>query len=188
MNFPIRINTPITRGVSTRLKMGERVLISGKILAARDAAHKRMIEALERGDELPISLNNAIIYYVGPTPAQPGLAVGSAGPTTSGRMDAYVPKLLECGLLGMIGKGDRSDQVIAAMMKNEAVYFSATGGAGALLAKHIKKYTVLAYPELGAEALAELEVKDFPVLVAIDSDGNNIYRAGPLSYARKIAF
>ena len=188
MNLPIRINTPISRGVSTRLKAGDRVLISGRIFAARDAAHKRMIEALECGEELPVPLHNEIIYYVGPTPAQPGLAVGSAGPTTSARMDAYVPKLLEYGLLGMIGKGDRSDLVIEAMKKNDAVYFAATGGAGALLAKHIKKYTVLAYPELGAEALAELEVEDFPVIVAIDSEGKNIYRTGPLNYARQIEF
>jgi len=175
----------MTRGVSTRLKMGDRVLISGRIIAARDAAHKKILEALERGEALPVELRGETIYYVGPTPAQPGLVVGSAGPTTAGRMDVYTPTLLEHGLLGMIGKGDRSEAVIEAMKKNGSVYFAATGGAGALLAKHIKKYTVLAYSELGPEALAELEVENFPVLVAIDSEGNNIYRSGPVNYVDK---
>lgn len=184
MNSPIRIHTPMTRGVCARFRAGDRVLISGRIIAARDAAHKKMLDALARGEDLPVSLRGEVIYYVGPTPPLPGQAVGSAGPTTAGRMDAYTPALLEHGLLGMIGKGDRSDAVIRAIRENGAVYLAATGGAGALLAKHIKKYTVLAYPELGPEALAELEVENFPAIVAIDCEGNDLYRSGPGEYAR----
>lgn len=182
MPHPIRIQTPISKAVCSRLKAGDRVLISGKLIAARDAAHKNIIETLKRGESLPVRLQGEIIYYVGPSPAMPGHAVGSAGPTTSGRVDVYTPTILEHGLLGMIGKGDRSDAVVEAIKKHGAVYFAATGGAGALLARQIKSYTVLAYPELGAEALAEFVVEDFPVIVAIDCEGSNIYRTGPLLY------
>ena len=184
----IEISVPVTREMTSKLKAGDQVLLSGQIIAARDAAHKRMTEALQRGDALPVCLRGQVIYYVGPTPALPGRVVGSAGPTTAARMDTYTPALLEHGLLGMIGKGDRSDTVIEALKRNNAVYFAATGGAGALLAAHIKRYTVLAYPELGPEALAELEVENFPVTVAIDCTGNNLYRTGPLLYRRALDF
>ena len=180
----IKISAPVTHEIISELKAGDEVLLSGRIIAARDAAHKRMADALKQGESLPVCLTGQVIYYVGPTPALPGRAVGAAGPTTSSRMDVYTPSLLEQGLLGMIGKGDRSDAVIEAIRSRKAVYFAATGGAGALLATHIKRYTVLAYPELGPEALAVLEVENFPVIVAIDSLGNNLYRTGPLLYRR----
>ena len=184
MKQPIRIFTPLSQEICANLKAGDRVLICGKIFAARDAAHKKMIEALSQGKELPLNLQGQIIYYVGPTPLRPdlaarGMAVGSAGPTTAGRMDRYTPTLLNLGMMGMIAKGDRSDEVIKSMQTHGVVYFAATGGAGALLARCIKAYKVLAYPELGPEALAELVVEDFPVIVAIDSRGNNLYRAMP---------
>lgn len=187
MNSPIKIYTPLTKELCAALKAGDRVLISGKVFAARDAAHKKMLEALNCGEELPVNLQGQIIYYVGPTPLHPhmalkGMAVGSAGPTTAGRMDKYTPTLLNLGMLGMIAKGDRSDEVIKAMQAHGAVYFAATGGAGALLARCIKSYKVRAYPELGPEALAELEVEDFPAIVAIDSCGNNLYASGPLEF------
>lgn len=187
---PIRLTTPLTRDVTRILKSGDSVLITGRILAARDAAHKRLVETLERGEPLPPALmdagglENQIIYYVGPSPAKPDQPIGSAGPTTGGRMDPYTPALLELGLTGIIAKGGRSPQVLEAMRHHEAVYFAATGGAGALLARQIKRYTVLAYPELGPEALAELWVEDFPVIVINDCHGGNLYEEGMREYAR----
>lgn len=184
MSEKIRINTPLTEEQSRKLKAGDSVLISGKIYSARDAAHKAMTEALARGEELPIDWTNKIVYYLGPTPAKPGNPIGSAGPTTSGRMDAYTPTMLDQGIKGMIGKGTRKPEVIESMKKNGTVYFVAVGGAAALISKCIKKYTVLAYPELGPEAVAELEVEDFPAIVAIDCEGNNYYEEGQKPYRR----
>lgn len=157
------------------LNMGDEVLLQGTVYAARDAAHRLMVESLVRGENLPFAISGQIIYYVGPCPAVPGRIIGSAGPTTSGRMDAYTPALLELGLKAMIGKGSRSPEVIEAMKKNGAVYLATVGGAGAYLAKRIKSAATIAYPELGPEALLRLEVKDFPCIVAIDARGNNIY-------------
>lgn len=171
----IRIETPLTEDKVKGLKAGDSVLISGEIYTARDAAHKRLIEILNRNEELPMDIKNAIIYYVGPTPAKPGMEIGSAGPTTSYRMDPYTPMLLDLGLKGMIGKGTRNKEVIESMKKNKAVYFAAIGGAAALIAKSIKKAELIAYEDLGSEAIRKLYVKDFPVIVAIDSEGNNLY-------------
>ncbi len=184
MTEKIRITTPLTEDQSRKLKAGDSVLISGKIYSARDAAHKAMTEALARGEKLPIDWTNKIVYYLGPTPAKPGNPIGSAGPTTSGRMDAYTPTMLDQGIKGMIGKGTRKPEVIESMKKNGTVYFVAVGGAAALISKCIKKYTVLAYPELGPEAVAELEVEDFPAIVAIDCEGNNYYEEGQKPYRR----
>lgn len=181
---PLHISTPFTREAARRLHIGDQVLLSGTILAARDAAHKRLVETLDRGEPLPASLRNQIVYYVGPTPAKPGQAIGAAGPTTAGRMDAYTPRLLEQGLTGMIGKGNRSSAVFDAMQQYGAVYFAAIGGAGALLSRRIRRYQVLAYPELGPEALALLEVEDFPLIVAGDAEGRDFYREGPLAFRR----
>ncbi len=171
----IYISTPLDETVVRGLKVGDAVRISGTIIAARDAAHKRLVEALQAGESLPVDLRGQIVYYVGPTPARPGKPIGAAGPTTAGRMDVYTTPLLELGLRGMIGKGRRSPEVIAAMRKHGAVFFAAVGGAGALLAERIKSYEVLAYADLGAEALARLEVADFPAIVAVDAAGNDIY-------------
>ena len=184
MTEKIRITTPLTEDQSRKLKAGDSVLITGKIYSARDAAHKAMTEALARGEKLPIDWTNKIVYYLGPTPAKPGNPIGSAGPTTSGRMDAYTPTMLDQGIKGMIGKGTRKPEVIESMKKNGTVYFVAVGGAAALISKCIKKYTVLAYPELGPEAVAELEVEDFPAIVAIDCEGNNYYEEGQKPYRR----
>lgn len=180
----IRITTPLTEEAARKLKAGDSVLISGIIYSARDAAHKRMVEALDRGEKLPVDLTNQIVYYLGPTPAKPGNPIGSAGPTTSGRMDAYAPKIIEQGLKGMIGKGSRAPQVVEAMKKHGAVYFAAVGGAAALISKCIKKYDVLAYADLGPEAIAALTVEDFPAIVVIDSEGNNFYEEGQKPYRR----
>lgn len=180
-----RISAPFDDKTARELRAGDSVLITGKILAARDAAHKRMVECLDRGEQLPVDLTGQVVYYVGPAPAKPGQAIGSAGPTTSGRMDAYAPRLMDEGLKGMIGKGYRKPEVVESMKKNGVPYFAAVGGAGALIARSIKKYTVLAWPELGPEALAEMEVEDFPAIVVIDSLGNNYYEAGQKPY-RKI--
>lgn len=169
------MQTPLTKEKAKTFAAGDYVYITGTIYSARDAAHKRLTEALEKGEKLPLPLENEIIYYLGPTPARPGQVIGSAGPTTSSRMDKYAPALLDLGQTGMIGKGRRSDAVIASMKKNSAVYFAAVGGAGALLSKCIKKAEVIAYDDLGAEAIYKLEVKDFPVIVVIDSEGNNLY-------------
>jgi len=170
-----RIQTPLTKDTARTLQAGDYVYLSGTIYSARDAAHKRLTESLAKGETLPLPLENEIIYYLGPTPARPGQVIGSAGPTTSSRMDKYAPELLNLGQTGMIGKGRRSDAVIASMKKNSAVYFAAVGGAGALLSKCIKKAEVIAYEDLGAEAIYKLEVEDFPVIVVIDCEGNNLY-------------
>lgn len=236
MSKIIHLTTPLNPEICRSLAAGDEVLISGQVIAARDAAHKRLLAAIEEGGEegraLPFEVRGAVIYYVGPTPSRPvtlpvTLPVGwpsewpfdcsakgpdncflpgdgaaapatrannageaerllpttSAGPTTAGRMDKYTPTLLALGLSGMIGKGDRSAAVVKAMQKHGAVYFAATGGAGALLARHIKSYTMLAWPELGPEALAVMQVEDFPAIVAIDSRGSNIYKSGPAAWA-----
>jgi fumarate hydratase subunit beta len=179
------ITTPLTRETINSLKCGDRVLIDGIIYTARDAAHKRLVEILDLGKGLPFDLNDQIIYYVGPCPAKPGRIIGSAGPTTSGRMDPYTPKLLKAGLKGMIGKGFRSQTVIDAIVKYGAVYFAAIGGAGALLAESIKEAEIVAFPELGPEAVYRLKVEKFPVTVVIDKEGNDLYRIGKEQY-RKI--
>jgi fumarate hydratase subunit beta len=178
----IRITTPLTDETIKNLKAGDSVLITGVIYAARDAAHKCMVEALDRGEELPVDFTRQMVYYVGPSPAKPGEPIGSAGPTTSGRMDAYAPRLLDKGLKGMIGKGYRSDAVVDSMIKNGVVYLVTTGGAAALIAKTIKSYEVVAYGDLGPEALARMEVVDFPAIVAIDSTGRNFYHEGQKAY------
>ena len=170
-----RIHTPLTKEIAQSLQAGDYVYLTGTIYSARDAAHKRLVETLERGEALPLPLSNEIIYYLGPTPAKPGQVIGSAGPTTSSRMDKYAPKLLDLGQTGMIGKGRRSEAVIASMKKNKAVYFAAVGGAGALLSKCIKAAEIIAYEDLGAEAIYKLEVEDFPVIVVIDCEGKNLY-------------
>lgn len=169
------ITTPITEDVTVDLKSGDYVYITGTIYVARDAAHKRMIEALDRGKELPINIKDATIYYMGPSPAREGRAIGSAGPTTASRMDKYAPTLLDLGEKAMIGKGKRTKEVIDAIIRNKAVYFAAVGGAGALLSKCIEKSEIVCYEDLGAEAIRKLEVKDFPAIVVIDREGNNLY-------------
>ena len=178
----IKVTAPMTREQARALKSGDSVLLSGVIYTARDAAHKRLCELVEQGKELPLDVKDSIIYFVGPTPAKPGQVIGSAGPTTSYRMDAYSPTMIEQGQTGMIGKGKRSPEVIAAMKKHGAVYFGAIGGCGALLSKCIKKAEVIAYDDLGAEAIRRLEVEDFPVIVIIDSEGNNLYETGRAAY------
>lgn len=178
----IRITTPLTRQQARTLRSSDSVLLSGVIYTARDAAHKRLCELVEQGKELPLDVKDSVIYFVGPTPARPGQAIGSAGPTTSYRMDAYSPILIEQGQTGMIGKGKRSPEVIEAMKKHGAVYFGAIGGCGALLSKCIKKAEVIAYDDLGAEAIRRLEVEDFPAVVIIDSEGNNLYETGRAAY------
>ena len=184
MSQAIRLKTPLTDGDVEKLKAGDKVLITGVIYTGRDAAHKRLTDLLKEGKPLPFDIKGQIIYYVGPAPAKPGHAIGSAGPTTSGRMDAYSPKLMEMGLKGMIGKGMRKKEVVEAMKKHKAVYFAATGGAGALLAKAIKKAQVVAYEDLGPEAINRLEVEDFPVIVVNDTQGNDLYEEGMRKYAR----
>ena len=169
------IQAPLDEETIKDLRAGDFVYITGTIYTARDAAHKRMSEALVAGGTLPIELRNNIIYYMGPSPAREGRAIGSAGPTTSGRMDRYTPALLDIGLKGMIGKGKRSGEVKEAMVRNGCVYFAAIGGAGALLSKAIKKSEVIAYEDLGTEAVRRLEVEDFPVIVVMDADGNDLY-------------
>jgi fumarate hydratase subunit beta len=169
------INTPITEKITCELKSGDYVYITGDLYVARDAAHKRMIEALERGEKLPIDIKDAAIYYMGPSPAREGRPIGSAGPTTATRMDKYAPALLDLGQKAMIGKGRRSKEVVDAIIRNKAVYFAAVGGAGALLSKCIKKAETVCYDDLGAEALLKIYVEDFPVIVVIDSEGNNLY-------------
>ncbi len=178
-----KITTPLDMDTVCSLKIGEKVAISGILYSARDAAHKRLVELIENGKELPFKLEGQVIYYVGPTPAKPGYAVGSAGPTTSSRMDPYAPILIARGLKGMIGKGPRAKEVIEAMKKYGAVYFAAVGGAGALISKSIVSAEVIAYPELGAEAIRRMEVKDFPAIVAIDAAGNDLFEVGRKEYA-----
>lgn len=169
------IRTPITAEKAKELKAGDYVFISGEIYVARDAAHKRLMETFERGEELPIYIEDSTIYYMGPSPAREGHPIGSAGPTTATRMDKYAPQLLDLGQKAMIGKGRRSKEVIDAIKRNHAVYFAAVGGAGALLSKCIKKSEVVCYEDLGAEAILKIEVENFPVIVVIDSNGNNLY-------------
>lgn len=169
------IMAPFDENVSKSLHSGDMVFISGTIYTARDAAHKRMYEALKNGEELPFDVKNNVIYYMGPSPAREGRAIGSAGPTTAGRMDKYAPALLDLGLIGMIGKGKRSAEVINSIVKNKSVYLAAIGGAGALLSKAITDSEVIAYDDLGTEAIRKLTVKDFPAIVVIDSEGNNLY-------------
>ena len=171
----MKINLPLTKEVTKNLKAGDIVELSGIIYTARDAAHKRLIERLDANEPLPFDLKDSIIYYVGPTPEKPGAVIGSAGPTTSYRMDAYAPTLLDLGLKGMIGKGPRNHEVIDAMKRNDAVYFAAVGGAAALLALHIKEAEVIAFDDLGTEAIHRFWVKDFPAIVVIDAMGNNLY-------------
>ncbi len=178
----ISVKTPLTREEAKKLKAGDSCLISGVIYTARDAAHKRLCELIAQGKELPLDIKDSVIYFVGPTPAKPGQAIGSAGPTTSYRMDAYSPDLIAIGQTGMIGKGKRGPEVVAAMKKYGAVYFGAIGGCGALLSKCIKKAEVIAYDDLGAEAIRRLEVEDFPAIVIIDSYGNNLYETGRANY------
>ena len=178
----MKVTTPLTREQARQLKSGDSVLLSGVIYTARDAAHKRLCELVEAGKELPLDVKDSVIYFVGPTPAKPGQAIGSAGPTTSYRMDAYSPTMIEQGQTGMIGKGKRSPEVIEDMKKHGAVYFGAIGGCGALLSKCIKKAEVIAYDDLGAEAIRRLEVEDFPVIVIIDAEGNNLYETGRAAY------
>ena len=176
------LTTPITEEISKDLDAGDYVYISGTIYVARDAAHKRMMEVLDRGEELPIDIKDSTIYYMGPSPAREGQVIGSAGPTTASRMDKYAPRLSDLGSKAMIGQGKRSPQVIDAIIRNKAVYFAAIGGAGALISKCIKKSEVVCYDDLGAEAIRKLEVDNFPVIVVIDSEGNNLYETAILEY------
>ena len=178
----IKLTAPLTREQAKTLRAGDICHISGTIYTARDAAHKRLCQAIAEGKELPLDLKDCVIYFVGPTPAKEGQAIGSAGPTTSYRMDAYSPTLIALGQTGMIGKGKRGPEVIAAMKEHGAVYFGATGGCGALLSRCIRKAEVIAYDDLGAEAIRRLEVEDFPVTVIIDSQGNNLYEIGRKEY------
>ena len=180
----IRLGTPLTAGEAARLRSGDRVLITGELYTARDAAHARLVALLREGKPLPFPLEGQIIYYVGPTPAMPGKVIGSAGPTTSGRMDAYAPELMAAGLRGMIGKGSRSAAVKEAMVRHGAVYFAATGGAGALLSQRIRKAEVVAYEDLGPEAVRRLTVEDFPAVVVNDTRGGDLYEAGIREYRR----
>ncbi len=180
-----KISTPLSDSIVEELQAGDRVLITGRIYAARDAAHKRMCDALARGEALPVELTDEVIYYAGPCPPKPGYVTGPFGPTTSGRMDRYTPAMLAIGLRGMIGKGERSKEVVEAMKKSKAIYFAAIGGAGALIAAKIKKMKVAAYEDLGAEALAELWVEDFPVIVATDCYGVSLYETEPKKYKDK---
>ena len=179
------VHTPLTREIVDTLEAGDRVLLNGVIYTGRDAAHKRLFEMIEKGEDLPIDIKDQTIYYVGPCPAKPGQAIGSAGPTTSGRMDDYSPLLLDHGLRGMIGKGLRRKDVVDSMIKNNCVYFAAIGGAGALLAQAVKEAEVVAFPDLGPEAIYKLTVEDFPVTVIIDHKGNDLYAIGKEKYQKK---
>jgi len=171
----INITTPLTEDARKKLKAGDEVLLTGAILTARDAAHKRLCDILKKGRPLPLNLKDAVIYYCGPTPARPGKAIGSCGPTTSSRMDPFTPQLIKLGLGGMIGKGDRSGEVADVIKKHKCVYFLATGGIGALLSTKVKSARAVLFNDLGPEAVYKLEVKDFPLMVGIDSKGRNIY-------------
>ena len=180
-----RIKAPLSREEAKKLRAGDSCLISGTIYTARDAAHKRLCALLDEGKELPFEIKDAVIYFVGPAPAKPGQVVGSAGPTTSYRMDAYSPSLIALGQTGMIGKGKRGAEVVDAMKQHGAVYFGAIGGCGALLGKCVKKSEMVAYPDLGAEAICRWEVEDLPVIVVIDSLGNNLYETGRKAYLER---
>ena len=179
------ITVPFDKDTVKDLKAGDYVYLTGTIYTARDAAHKRMYEALQKGETLPFDIKGNVIYYMGPSPAREGRPIGSAGPTTASRMDKYTPALLNLGMNGMIGKGRRSDAVRESMMKNQAVYFAAVGGAGALLSKSIVQAEVIAYEDLGTEAIRKLEIKDFPVIVVMDCEGNNLYDTAIEQYAEK---
>lgn len=176
------ITTPITEEISQNLHAGDYVYISGTIYVARDAAHKRLTDALDQGKPLPFEIKDSVIYYMGPSPAREGQVIGSAGPTTASRMDRYTPRLLDLGNRGMIGKGKRSEAVIEAIIRNKAVYFAAIGGAGALISKCIKKSEIVCYEDLGAEAVRRIEVEKFPVIVVVDSEGNNLYETAIKEY------
>lgn len=177
-----KINTPISQEEADSLTAGDYIFLSGTIYVARDAAHKRMTEALDRGEELPIPIKDSIIYYMGPSPAREGRPIGSAGPTTASRMDRYAPRLMDLGQRAMIGKGKRTKEVKDAVVRNHGVYFAAVGGAGALISKCIKKSEIVCYEDLGAEAIRKIEVEDFPMVVVIDSKGNNLYETASLEY------
>lgn len=181
-----RLKTPVSREELAKLRAGDMVYLSGEIYTARDAAHKRMTECLDRGEPLPFEIRDSVIYYVGPTPEPPGRVIGSAGPTTSGRMDAYSPRLLDLGQKIMIGKGMRSKEVIEAMVRNGAVYLAAMGGAGAVMSACVKSARVVCWEDLGCEAVRLLEVEDMPLTVAIDSRGENIYESGPAAYLESL--
>lgn len=181
----IKIETPLNNEKIKKLKAGDSVLLSGVLYTGRDAAHKRLIDLLDKNEKLPLDIKNQVIYYVGPSPAKPGQVIGSAGPTTSYRMDPYAPRLLDLGLKGMIGKGARNQEVIDAIIRNKAVYFGAIGGAAALIGKSIVKSEIIAYEDLGAEAIRRIEVKDMPLVVIIDSEGNNLYDIGKKEYLEK---
>lgn len=180
-----KIKAPISEEEAVLLKAGDYVLITGTIYTARDAAHKRMQESLDKGEDLPFDIRSNIIYYMGPSPAREGRPIGSAGPTTASRMDKYTPQLLDLGMGAMIGKGKRSQEVIDGIIRNGSVYFAAVGGAGALLSKKILSSEVIAYEDLGTEAIRKLKVEDFPVVVVIDSEGNNLYETAILKYRRE---
>ena len=181
-----RFNLPVSQAELEKLKAGDKVILSGVIYTARDAAHKRLTELMAQGGCLPIDLDGTAIYYAGPTPEKPGEVIGSAGPTTSGRMDPYAPILLDAGLKMMIGKGNRSADVVKAIVRNHAVYFAAMGGAGALMGSCVEKLDIVCYEDLGCEAIRRLEVKDMPLTVAIDSRGENIYSVGPEAYLKSL--
>lgn len=185
--MPVSVTVPMSRETARSLKAGDSVLLSGVIYTARDAAHKRLCELAGQGKPLPLDVTDGVIYFVGPTPAKPGEVIGSAGPTTSYRMDAYSPTLISMGLTGMIGKGKRGEAVVDAMKQHGAVYFGAIGGCGALLSRCIKKAEIIAYEDLGAEAVRRLEVENFPVVVIIDSRGNNLYETGKASYLASLS-
>ncbi len=182
----IKLKTPLLSDALEKLNIGDKVLLNGIIYTARDTAHKRIMQAIGEGKKLPFDLKGQVIYYTGPSPAKPGQIIGSAGPTSSYRMDPFAPKLIELGLKGMIGKGNRSQQVIEAIVKHKAVYFGATGGAGALIARTIKKAEIIAYDDLGPEAIMRLYVEDLPVIVINDTKGNDLYREGINKYSTVI--
>lgn len=184
MSEVIKITTPLSDEVVDSLKSGDQVSIKGILYTARDAAHKRLIDLLDHRDELPFDIKGQIIYYVGPTPAKPGAIIGSAGPTTRYRMDTYAPRLMEVGMKGMIGKGNRTQSVIDAMVKYKSIYFAAIGGAGALVARSIKKVEIIAYEDLGPEAIRKMEVEDFQAVVVNDTYGNDVYKEGMNKYKR----
>lgn len=180
----IVIHTPIIQEEIDSLKAGDVVYLTGTVITGRDSAHKKFIDLLDSGKKLPVDIKDQVIFYVGPTPPPPGKVIGSCGPTTSGRMDAFAPRLLDLGLKGMIGKGDRSDEVINAIARNKAIYFAATGGAGALLSECVKSAKVVAFEELGTEAVRILEVENMPLIVAIDTKGNVLYNIGRQKYSK----
>lgn len=184
MNEPVSLKVPFTAAAARELEAGQRLLLTGVLYGARDEAHRRFAAALVQGEELPLDLRGEVLYYVGPTPPPPGRVCGAAGPTTSGRMDPFTPPLLAYGVRGLVGKGNRSPEVVAALQEYGAVYLAATGGAGALLSLCIREVKVVAYPDLGPEAVYRFVVRDFPVIVAIDSRGRNLYESGPARYRK----